>query len=403
VSALRDGKGFRAPSFLRAKPQPPAAAAELVEGRSLDPAVVCEVGWVNGLAAIRSLGRTGVPVIAVDHREFALGFRSGYAFPVLVPDPVEDEDGFVTAMRELGEALGRPAPLFPTHDEYLNALSRHLHELSDRYRCPFPAWDVLEPLQSKRRQLETAAQIGIGVPRTLHPASAGECRAAADEIGFPLLVKPSDNVLFKRLYRRQAFLCRDMDELERAYERASAYGPMVQEFVPGDADCLWTLGVYVAEDEEVLATFCGRKVKQTGDHVGTARVGEAVWDEEVVDSGLRLLRELDFHGIAQVEWKRDPRDGELKLMEVNPRLWQWHGLSAACGADVTLAAYWDLLGRRRGATRTYGCRRRWSISLLPGQAPLFERPPYTDAVFALDDPKPGLVNVARYALRAFSH
>jgi hypothetical protein len=31
-------------------------------------AVVVDVGWVNGLAAIRSLGRAGIPVFAVDHR-----------------------------------------------------------------------------------------------------------------------------------------------------------------------------------------------------------------------------------------------------------------------------------------------------------------------------------------------
>ena len=38
-------------------------------------AVVVDVGWVNGLAAIRSLGRAGVPVLALDHRPSALGFR----------------------------------------------------------------------------------------------------------------------------------------------------------------------------------------------------------------------------------------------------------------------------------------------------------------------------------------
>jgi hypothetical protein len=40
------------------------------------PAAVIDVGWVNGLAAIRSLGRAGIRVLAVDHRPSALGFRS---------------------------------------------------------------------------------------------------------------------------------------------------------------------------------------------------------------------------------------------------------------------------------------------------------------------------------------
>jgi D-aspartate ligase len=394
-------EGFRAPAFLRVKPNPPHAAGEYVAGRELAPAVVCEVGWVNGLGAIRSLGRVGVPVIATDHREFAIGFRSSYAFPVIAPDPVADEAGFVAAMLELGDAIGRPAPVFPTHDEHLNSLARHRAELGDRFRYPFPGWDVLEPLQSKRHQIDTAESIGVAAPRTLHPRSLEECREAAEEIGFPVLVKPSENVVFKRLYRRQAFLCERPDQLDRAYELSAEYEPMLQEFIPGGDDLLWTLGTYIAADGEVLATFSGRKLRQTRQNMGSARIGEARWDDEVVGSGLELLKALGFHGIAQVEWKRDPRDGRLKLIEVNPRLWQWHGLSAACGADVTLAAYWDLVGERRPSKQTKDCRKRWSISVMHGQSPAFERPPYIDGVFALDDPKPGLVNVVRYVLRAF--
>ena len=83
---------------------------------------------------------------------------------------------------------------------------------------------------------------------------------------------------------------------------------MLQEFVAGGDDCLWTLGTYVSAEGEALACFSGRKLRQTREHMGSARVGEAVWDEEVVESGLALLRALRFHGIAQVEWKRDPRD-----------------------------------------------------------------------------------------------
>ena len=68
--------------------------------------------------------------------------------------------------------------------------------------------------------------------------------------------------------------------------------------------------------------------------MGSARVGEGLWTMRSSNRG-SALRELGFHGIAQVEWKRDPRDGRQKLIEVNPRLWQWHGLTGACGADVT--------------------------------------------------------------------
>src|SRR5207247_5948621 len=62
--------------------------------------------------------------------------------------------------------------------------------------------------------------------------------------------------------------------------------------------------------------FCGRKLRQTPPGVGTCRVGEAVWVEEVVEQGLRLLRELEHTGLSQVEFKRDPRDGRSEERRV---------------------------------------------------------------------------------------
>src|SRR5437868_7179808 len=85
------------------------------------PAAVVDVGWVNGLAAIRSLGRAGIEVYAVDHRPSALGFRSRYAKPVVSPDP-QDEEAFVSFLA--GLELEAPATIFPTHDEPLNAIAR---------------------------------------------------------------------------------------------------------------------------------------------------------------------------------------------------------------------------------------------------------------------------------------
>ena len=390
-----------APAFLQAKPKTLAEVAERVAGSALPPAVVCEVGWVNGLGAIRALGRIGVPVIALDHRPWALGFRSRYAVPLLAPDPLPDEDGFVAALVELGDVLGRPAPIFPTHDEHLNSLARRRDELADRYLCPFPSWDVLEPLQSKRKQIDAARRLGLGAPATEHPRSADEARAFARSIGYPVFVKPSENIVFKRLHKRQAFVCRTEAELDRAYELTAEYEPMVQEFIPGGDEWLWTLGAYISETGEPLAVFSGRKLRQTAENMGSCRVGETVWDEEVVQAGLAMLRELDFHGIAQVEWKRDPRDGSLKLIEVNPRLWQWHGLTGESGAGVIEIAYWDLIGARLAPARTDDSRKRWAISLMSEHGTAFQRPPYVDGVFALDDPKPGAVNAGRFVLSLF--
>jgi D-aspartate ligase len=352
------------------------------------PAAVVDVGWVNGLAAIRSLGRAGIRVLAVDHRPSALGFRSRYAERFLSADWQAEPNRFIASIRALGEVV-----VFPTHDGQLNLIAQHLGDL--QVLAPFPDWEILERVQSKRAQLDQAVLAGVAVPETRHPLNAAEARAAADEIGLPVLVKPEQHVGFKQRFRRQAFRCETMEEVDEAYTRSEEFEPMVQELIPGGDDTLYTVGSYLDRNGRPLGVFSGRKLRQTPPGVGTCRVGEALWMQDAVDAALRLLAAFDFVGLSQVEFKRDPRDGKFKLMEINPRLWQWHSLAAACGVDLPRIAYADLVGATPAEATMNGDGKRWAITLMPGESPAFQRPPYVDAVFARDDPKPAAVHLAR--------
>jgi predicted ATP-grasp superfamily ATP-dependent carboligase len=346
------------------------------------PAAVVDVGWVNGLAAVRSLGRAGVRVLAVDHRPSALGFRSRFGERVLSPDPFTDEHRFVNVLRALGEVV-----VFPTHDDSLNAIARYADDLD--VLTPFPDWGLLERVQSKRAQLDQAAAAGLDIP-------------TPDPGRFPVIVKPDRSVEFKRRYRRQAFRCETQAELDDALAKTEEFGPIVQELVPGGDDTLYTVGSYLDAEGRALGVFCGRKLRQTPPGIGTCRVGEALWVPEVVDAALGLLRAFGYRGVSQVEFKRDPRDGRYKLMEINARLWQWHGLATACGVDLPLIAYRDLTGEPLPEAHMNGNGKRWAITLMPGESPAPQRPPYVDAVFAIDDPKPGLVHLARVARSVLS-
>lgn len=353
------------------------------------PAVVAKCGWANGLAAIRSLGRAAIPVVALDYGPNALGLTSRYAQPRICPDPMKDEQALVRFLVGLADELGVEAPIFPTNDELLNAIGRNESALRDRYLCPFPRWDALGQIQSKRFQLRRAAELDIPHPRTAEEPT--------EAFGFPVLIKPSDPAPFQRAFGVHAFRCASMAELESAFERALPHEPLVQELIPGGDDELYTLGAYMTEQGEALGLFSGRKLRQIPPTVGTCRVGEAVWVDEVVEQGLAYLRGLGYHGLAQVEFKRDPRDGAYKLMEINPRLWQWHSLAAACGVDFPRIAYRDLTGDTVDPVRSNGHRKRWAATFVAGSWPAFAVPPYVDAVFARDDLRPGFVHGWRVA------
>jgi predicted ATP-grasp superfamily ATP-dependent carboligase len=140
------------------------------------------------------------------------------------------------------------------------------------------------------------------------------------------------------------------------------------------------------------------------------------WDPELAEAGLRLLRELSYHGVSQVEFKRDPRDGRYCLMEVNARHWMWHALAAACGVNLSLAAYMDAIGQPFLAPRQVDGP-KWVVATKDGPLSAREmlhreqslvgwlgswRGVKVDGVLALEDPAPGVRNVARVARQIVS-
>lgn len=352
-------------------------------------AVVLGVGGAAGVSALRLLGRRGLRAYAVDHKQSPIGFRSRYAVAHRVPDPERNERGFADALRALGDELGGEVPIFPARDEDLNALARSAPSLGNRFLSPFPQWETLKAIQEKRFQVSRAAQLGLAIPVTVDDPSEAK--------QFPVLVKPSRPAGFRSRFRRQALVCRDRRELEAAFESAGQFDPLIQEVIPGADRTLFTLGAYVDRRGVPLGVFCGRKLRQTPRGVGTCRVGESLWVDSVVEQGLRLLNDLEFTGIAQVEFKYDARDQIFKFIEINPRLWQWHENAAICGVDLPWIAYQDLTGANVTPASSKGCRKRWAITFYNNLIPALARPRYVDPFLTRDDPRLAITHVARVA------
>ena len=84
--------------------------------------------------------------------------------PVAAPDPGTDPAAYAALLRDLGDAIGRPTPILPTHDPPVNAIARHRDELGERFLYPFPDRDTLALVQSKREQLDRAAAVDVDIP-----------------------------------------------------------------------------------------------------------------------------------------------------------------------------------------------------------------------------------------------
>ena len=117
-----------------------------------------------------------------------------------------------------------------------------------------------------------------------------------------------------------------------------------------------------------------------------------------------FLHEIGFHGTFSAEFKRDPRDGVFKLLEVNGRPWWYIGFAADCGVDVTCLSYREALGLDLQTVEGYRAGVRCVLLHLDVRAYLYERRERgltfsswiksvvgaRSTVFAWSDPRPGL-------------
>jgi len=369
----------------------------------LRPAVV--FGQLHaGLALTRALGRDGVPVhgIAFDEREF--GLRSRYLRSKQLAGSDED-------VLELLRSLPERPVLFPERDENVAFVLRNwdtVHELAD---VPLPDDpEIVLRLRRKERLPAEGAAAGVPAPGTVLARDEDAIRAAG--LKTPLLVKPAEGQEFALAFGEKAVVAPDTDAAVAAWRRAHEQGfdTIVQELIPDSHDFVFSLLTYIGRDGEPLANVTGRKVRQGPLRFGTSAVFEARREPEVEEQGLRLLRHVGYQGFAHVELVRDPRDSELKLVEVNTRLPIWAGI--AMGRDFNLAriAYDDLTGQPGrtngslpdGISWIYMAKDVWVSVQMARRRELrpreflshYVRRNKVRSVFAADDPLPALASVA---------
>jgi predicted ATP-grasp superfamily ATP-dependent carboligase len=202
-------------------------------------------------------------------------------------------------------------------------------------------------LLDKRAFYRRCEELGIDVPRTLFPAGVDDLADRAAGLRFPAILKPAHSHLWRaRLGGRKVLEVHSRDEMLRAFASFGDLGTgmTVQEVIPGPESGILVCGAYVRPDGTPHALFTARKVRQYPPRFGSGSLVRSEWNEEIARLSADLVRRLGFSGVCGTEFMPDPRDGRLKLIEVNPRPTLWFSLCRAAGCDIVHHAYRDLIG-----------------------------------------------------------
>jgi predicted ATP-grasp superfamily ATP-dependent carboligase len=205
--------------------------------------------------------------------------------------------------------------------------------------------DMLMLAFDKGQTLQLASQCGVRIPPTQTPTCLKECHEAAEQVGFPCVIKPR----FSNAWDGAAFLpdrgCAyvyDRDSLDEAVLRRKqgAHWPLIQGYVHGQGK-----GVFALYDQaHAVAWFAHerlREVRPTGS--GSSLRRSIGLEPRIKKPAERLLSKLNWHGPAMVEFRDDGVDLPC-LMEVNGRFWT--SLQLAIDAGIDFPAMWVSILKR---------------------------------------------------------
>jgi predicted ATP-grasp superfamily ATP-dependent carboligase len=317
----------------------------------------------TGLAAVRSLGRAGVPVIGLDFDPEMSGFKSRYGNCKLSPDPVHQSEALVELLIAEGRRQERPGIIIPASDAYVLFLSSYRDELAPYFRFILPPAPVLEAIINKRRQYELAEQVGTPIARTFYPETMADVVEIKDDLDYPAFIKPYIGHLWREQFggAHKGFKVYSSDELVARYEEIFPKGlqAMVQSIILGPNTNHFKVNAYIGLSGEPLALFTLRKIRQYPTEFGVGTCVESLLYPELIELGMQFFRGINYRGIGSIEFKRDERDGKLKMIELNPRLWQQNILATDCGMNFPLIEYMDLTGRPLEPSRNFKVGVKW--------------------------------------------
>ena len=229
--------------------------------------------------------------------------------------------------------------LIPAADADVKFVSQNHARLSRHLNLLLPEWSSLQWAVDKSLTYQRAAELGLAVPEIYPVRSLAD--AAEMPMRFPVALKPSMRLELNRFTRAKVWRADDRESFVRLYEDAAnlvgAERVVVQELVPGEGECQLSYAGLWWEGRPITSFVAQRTRQYPIDFSYTSTFVETIESDDVRQAGETFLSSIGHHGLCEIEFKRDPRNGALKILDVNPRPWSWLGLADAAGVDFGAA------------------------------------------------------------------
>ena len=288
----------------------------------------------SAYTCVRSLAKHGVGSVVASEKSNPPAAASRYCDEFVdLPDPREDLLAYRDALLEIA-ARDDVRTVIPIRCEDGYVLSKYRDEFAEHVSLVVPPMPALTRVHDRLALADAAESAGVPVPDTRLLSEAGDWDVAR-------IVKSRYNVLtdayVEELGERDADVVKDLHHVERG-ERVDAeavreemgHDPIVQAFVERDGEYMVAA---LCEDGEVVASFQHHQIRGNSYTGGGGVYRRSMYDPDLETVAVDLLEELEFTGLACIEYMQEAGTGDYVLTEINPRMWQSLPSTVHAGAD----------------------------------------------------------------------
>lgn len=304
------------------------------------PVAVFDNYWGSTLAVTLSLGRHGVPL-----HFYGRGAArwSRYSTRRFSCPPVVDTEVFLPWLRERVRS-GEIQRVAPTTDLIAYYLSLLRDEFAPEVQRTIAPLEEIENCLIKTQFSSVCTSMGQPVPVTASPDDPELAVAAAERVGFPLVIKPKSHLLVGPLVR--GHLLSSVEELRSQYRPypvargqealAQRYPelcwPLLQEYVPTARHRVFSVSGFRDADAGFIAVSLSYKRAQWPPDTGTSTSQISCTDPRILRTGLDIVSKVLSRGIFEVELLVS--GAKLLAIDLNPRAFGFLSLDMALGNDL---------------------------------------------------------------------
>ena len=305
------------------------------------PILLLGADCLTGLQTSRILWKQNVPVIGVANDPRSPYCRTRAAVRIVPAAKITNDPR--PLLLKLREQYGMRPVVMACTDDFIWWLDEHRDAVREHADFLLSPPKTLHILADKVQLYRYAMEYNLPLPETRFVTCREELMVAAREMTFPLILKPPRRSP-DWMKATGGFKVLKVDDAEALVKTGMPLLPIVDElilqaWVRGPDANMHSLYICLDRQSEPRATLVAKKLRQWPPDIGVGCLAVEVCVDEIVTTGLSILKRLGYIGPGSFQFKQDTITKKFYIIEMNTRSALNFPLCEACGVEMTYSCY----------------------------------------------------------------